>query len=69
MFVFASENYECRLLLDDVGSVDPGEQATIPIKFLRPDLIKPQLQIGDQFKLRESRVIAEGSIEDISISE
>lgn len=65
IFEYEGENFECRLLLEDVGPLLPGGQALVPIKFLRPDLIKERLRVGNHFRLREARIIAEGVIESI----
>jgi hypothetical protein len=65
IFVYEGENFECRLLLADIGPVAPGQQATVGIKFLRPELIKPRLQPGSPFKLREIKTIGEGTVERI----
>ena len=40
IFEFEGEYFECRLFLDDVGPLLPGAQATVPIKFLSPELVK-----------------------------
>lgn len=63
IFVFQENNYDCRLLLDDIGSIFPGDFIKqVPIVFFRPELIKNILQINDKFTLRESNIIAEGKI-------
>jgi hypothetical protein len=64
-FVFAGEYFDCRLLLDGVGSISPGDKVKVPIKFVRPDLILKKLQVGDRFELWERGVIAEGYIEAV----
>ena len=65
IFEYEGEDFECRLLLEDVGPIAPGGRATIPIKFLRPELIKQRLQVGSRFRLREARTIGEGTVESI----
>jgi hypothetical protein len=65
IFEYEGENFECRLLLEDVGPLLPGAQAKVPIKFLRPDLIKERLRVGSHFRLRESKNIGEGVIDSI----
>jgi hypothetical protein len=62
---FEGSYYDCRLLLDGAGPIAPGERARLPIKLLRPELIKPRLRVGDRFRLREQRVIAEGVVETL----
>lgn len=63
IFVYDGENFECRLLL--TGSLIPGQEATVPIKFLRPELIKQTLRAGSCFSLRELRSIGEGIVESV----
>jgi len=60
---FGGEYFDCRVLLIESGPVAPGERVTAPIKFLRPELIKSRLKVGDRFRLREARVIAEGTVD------
>jgi hypothetical protein len=62
IFEYEGESFECRLLLEDTGPISPGGRATVPIKFLRPELIKQRLHPGSRFNLREDRMIAEGTI-------
>lgn len=64
IFEFEGGLFECRLLLTDIGSLAPGQQARVPIKLLSPDLLRGKLHRGDTFRLRESRPIGEGTIED-----
>jgi hypothetical protein len=65
VFVYEGENFECRVLLSEVGPVAPGQQVTVGIKFLRPELIKPRLRPGSRFTLRELKAIGEGTVERI----
>ncbi len=65
IFEYQRENFECRLLLEDIGPVAPGRLVTVPIKFLKPDLVKRRLQIGSNFRLRELRPIAEGVVKKL----
>jgi hypothetical protein len=53
------------LLLDEIGPLEPGAKATVPILFLRPDLIKDRLHIGSRFTLWEMGTIAEGVVKEI----
>jgi len=64
---YEKENFECRLLLEEVGSLSPGALTRVPLKFLRPDLIKERLHIGDRFRLREAKYIGEGIFEQILV--
>lgn len=61
LFVYKGENFDCFLLPGD-KHISPGERVVVPIKFLRPYLIKPGLQVGATFKLRDGRIIADGKI-------
>jgi translation elongation factor EF-Tu-like GTPase len=65
LFEYNGENFDCRLLLDRVGPIAPGQHATVEVKFLRPELIKPRLQVGSRFSLREGKTIGEGVVESI----
>lgn len=60
------EFFSCRLLLDEIGSISPGEQVTVPIQFLFPDLVRPKLSVGKTFYLNEIGRIASGRIKRIS---
>ncbi len=62
---FEGEMFDCVLFLDESGPLAPGASATVPIKFLCPELIKPRLKVGSRFKLWEMRTIAEGVVEQI----
>jgi len=63
-FEFQGELFDCRLLLDKTGPLEPGAKATVPILFLRPDFIKDRLQIGSRFTLWEMGTIAEGVVKE-----
>ena len=64
-FEFEGEKFDCRLLLEKSGALGPGAQASVPIIFLCPELIKPRLKVGSRFTLWEMRTIAEGIVEEI----
>jgi translation elongation factor EF-Tu-like GTPase len=65
-FELAGERYDCRLLLESVGSIAPGRQATVPIKVLSRGLLKGLLKVGQTFDLHEGGTrIAEGEIEQV----
>jgi hypothetical protein len=57
--------FDCILLLQTVGPLAPGTTATVPIRFLSPDLIKPRLATGVRFKLWEIRDIADGIVDEV----
>jgi hypothetical protein len=65
IFTFKDKNFDCFLLLNDVGEVMPGDKIRVPIAFLYPELLKHELHVGDCFTLRELRIIAEGQVEEI----
>lgn len=65
ILTYKDENFSCFLLLPKDSQVFPGDRTTLPIKFLYPDLIKPNLKIGDAFTLRDYRVIADGTVVEI----
>ncbi len=65
IFDHGGELNDCALMLNGFGDVWPGQQIKVPIRFLRPDLVRPRIKSGDGFKLREDRTIAEGIIEEI----
>ena len=66
-FVFEGEMFDCRLLLDQVGTtLQPGASyERIPVKFLFPDLVKPRLSPGASFKLWDGREIADGEVTEV----
>lgn len=63
IFQFNKNSYECRLWLEGIGPINPGDGVTVPITFLRPDLLKSHLSVGSIFQLRELRPIASGVVE------
>jgi hypothetical protein len=65
IFTFDGENFDCFLLLENIGAVKPGDLVQVPIKFLHPQLVKSRLRIGSSFILRELRTIAEGQVREI----
>ena len=58
----AGEFLTCRLYLDDVGRIDPGCAATVPVRFLAPELVRDKLHNGLPFKLWEGRFFADGTV-------
>lgn len=58
-----SETYnDCRLLLDKIGPLNPGDEVVVPIIFLCPELALPHLRVGDHFKLWEAGFKAKGEV-------
>lgn len=65
VFALERECFDCRLLLSEVGSLWPGQEASVGIKFLYWDLARPKLTPNLRFYLREGKVVAEGVIEKL----
>ena len=65
VFEIDGEYFDCRLLLEGVGSLAPGQTATVPIKFLHPDLLAGRLSDSRVFHLWEGKPIAEGEVKQI----
>jgi len=62
------EYFDCRIVLDRVGALSPGQTAAVPIRFLRPDLVLPLLETCRNFRLWDRRVIGHGEVEQIVAS-
>lgn len=62
LFVVADLTLDCRLLLTSIGSLKPGDVATVPIAFLSPELARQSVGVGTRFTLRESREVGEGEV-------
>lgn len=60
--VIGNKKFDCRILLSEIGPVNPGDTVTVPIKFLDTKSVLKLLNVGDSFKLWEISVIAEGKI-------
>ncbi len=58
----AEDGNDCRLLLNQVGSISPGDEVVVPVRFLCPELALPRLKIGVRFKLWEGGVKGEGEV-------
>ena len=61
IFVYKNKNYDCRLLLDGIGSIYPGQRVIVPIVFLYSDILK-LLKEGDTFYLWDGGNKAEGKV-------
>ena len=44
----AGELFTCRLYLDEVGRISPGSEATVPMRFLAPELVAGKLEAGSE---------------------
>lgn len=65
LFELNGEYFDCRLLLQGLGSLSPGQSATVPIKFLNSDLLKHRLSVTQSFHLWDGKIIADGEIQEI----
>jgi hypothetical protein len=54
--------FDCVLLLEELGPIAPGFSGEIPIKFTRFDLVKPKIEIGTVFLMKELREIGSGKV-------
>lgn len=67
IFVVDESKHDCRLLLESIGAIHPGEnKINIPIKFLDSSIVMPKLKIGSKFYLWDMRNIAEGTVKIIN---
>jgi len=62
LFEIEGEFFDCGLLLEEAGPLSPGQEATVPIDFLRPWLLEGRLHCGTTFRLWDLRTIAEGIV-------
>ena len=63
IFVINNSYYDGRLLLENIGSIIPGDKRkNIPIKFLSSDLVLPQLKEGSHFHIKDGGIIGEGIV-------
>lgn len=60
--LFNGALYDCRMLLDEVGAIAPGDEKEVPIKMLDWDAVRTLLRDGAEFEMWESRVIGTGKI-------
>lgn len=65
MMVLGEQHFDVRIHLDNIGALQPGQDATVPISFFSLDLAKHLVHRGAKFKLREMKVIGEGTIEEV----
>ncbi len=57
----AGELFSGRLYLTEVGRIDLGSAATVPTRFLTPELLSDKLEPGLSFKLWDVHYSAEGT--------
>jgi len=66
VFEFQGKNHDGRLLLENIGSIYPGDsKKSVPLKFLDPDSILKDLTVGSILKIREGRYIGEAVVAQI----
>lgn len=58
----AGELFTCRLYLAEAGRIDPGSEATVPIRFLAPELVSDKLEPGLSFRLWDGKYFADGTV-------
>lgn len=56
--------FDCRFLLDKIGSLVPGESYEVPIAFLDPANAIAWFQRGAEFELWEGKIIGSGKVID-----
>ena len=60
--VIKNNYYDCRLVLNDIGSIKPGNDIVVPIIFLDPQTVLPIIKKNDKFELWDGGIIAEGKV-------
>jgi len=65
LFEIEGEYFDCRLFLEGVGPLSPGQTAAVPIVFLRPDLVNPSLTISRSFHLWDGKRFANGQVKEV----
>lgn len=63
-----NQAFDCRFLVADVPRLEPGgPSATVPVKFLEPDLVRPFLRPGAKFRLWEGKPIGDGVVQEVFV--
>jgi hypothetical protein len=62
---FDGKLFDCGIYLDKLVPVLPGAKITVPLEFVRPDLVKGRLSVGSKITIWESGITAEGIVEQI----
>ena len=60
--IIKDKKYDCRILLNDIGKINPGDKVIVPIKFLDSETVLNVLEKDDKFNLWEMSIIAEGKV-------
>jgi hypothetical protein len=63
--IVGDHNLDVRLLLDQIGSLRPGQEAFVPISFVDPEFAKAFVAEGTAFKLREAKIIGDGVVKEV----
>lgn len=59
---FSGSLRDCRMLLDEVGPIAPGDEKEVPIKMLDIDSAREFLHEGAEFEVWDGRVVGTGKI-------
>lgn len=65
IFTIHGRNFDCGLLLKGLPTFKLGDTISAQVVFLDPQTVRSVIKVGDEFTLREDRIIAEGRIEEI----
>jgi hypothetical protein len=67
IMIVGDHNLDVRLELDQIGSLRPGQEAVVPIRFADPEFAKKFVNEGTTFKLREVGIIGEGVVQELRL--
>lgn len=59
------QKFTCRIYLEGIDKIYPGDEVVVPIKFLSPEIVLPLLKKGGWFTLWEAKTVAEGEVIDL----
>lgn len=63
---FGGSLHDCRMLLDEIGPIAPGEEKKVPIKMLNIDSVRELLRKGAEFNVWDGRIVGKGKIVKIN---
>ena len=66
MMTIDQKNFDVRLHLHGIGSISPGQTATVPISFFDRENARKYCSVGKKFLLREINTIGEGVIDEMA---
>ncbi|MFC5473992.1 hypothetical protein [Paraherbaspirillum soli] len=49
------EFHDARIYISGTSSIEPGQEISLPMQFLWPDLVMPKVSIGKKFLLTEGQ--------------